>query len=57
MDSGFAYITGLLWVFTYVLILHVEVPVIDTGIQSHAELYDSEVQIKNACTKFLGRVD
>jgi hypothetical protein len=57
MDSGIAYIIGLLWVFTYVLILHVEVPVIDTGLPSHAELYDSEAQIKNACTKFLRRVD
>jgi hypothetical protein len=57
MDSGLAYIIGLLWVFTYVLILHVEVPVIDTGLPANEELYDSEAQIKNACTKFLGRVN
>ena len=57
MDSGSVYIIGLLWCFTYVLVLHIEVPQIDTGLSGHAELYDSEAQIKTACTKFLRRVD
>jgi len=57
MDSGIAYIIGLLWCFTYVLVLHVEVPQIDTGLPQVSEKYDSREQIKNACMAFVERVD
>lgn len=57
MDSGIAYIIGLLWCFTYVLVLHVEVPQIDTGLPQVSEKYDSRAQIKSACMAFVERVD
>ena len=57
MDSGSVYLIGLLWCFTYVLVLHVEVPQIDTGLPKVSEKYDARAQIKTACTKFLGRVN
>lgn len=57
MDSGLTYIIGLVWLFTFSIVLHIKVPVVDTGIPAHAEKYDSKAQIEKACTKFLGRVD
>lgn len=57
MDSGTVYIIGLLWCFTYVLVLHVEVPQIDTGLPQVSEKYDSRAQIKSACMAFVERVD
>jgi hypothetical protein len=57
MDSGTVYLVGLLWLVTYVLVLHVEVPEIDTGLPQVSEKYDARAQIKTACMAFVERVD
>ena len=57
MDSGTVYLVGLLWLVTYVLVLHVEVPQIDTGLPQVSEKYDARAQIKSACMAYLERVD
>ena len=57
MDSGTVYLVGLLWLVTYVLVLHVEVPEIDTGLPQVSEKYDARAQIKSACMAFVDRVD
>jgi len=57
MDSGTVYLIGLLWLVTYVLVLHVEVPQIDTGLPQVSEKYDARAQIKTACMAFVERVD